>query len=145
MYDLYEAADNVATPYQAERLRRQINRMPAIIEGQKKWYEYGMELLNKHPEVLRGVAGNELRDAADNTDRQILMAAGIAASQFLQARKAYEMNNVPFNEGKQRSRLKEAVRNAFYNYAGGSDPSLIAKVEELAQRLIQAETNSQTQ
>ena len=145
MYDLYEAADNVKTPYEAERVRRQINRMAAIIEGQKKWYEYGMELLNKHPEVLREVAGNELRDAANNTDRQILLAAGIAASQFLRARKAYEMNNVPFNEEKQRSRLREAVRNALYNYAGGSDPALIAKVEEVAQRLIQAETNSQTQ
>jgi len=145
MYDLYEAADNVKTPYEAERVRRQINRMSAIIEGQRKWYDYGMELLNKHPEVLREVAGNELRDAADNTDRQILMAAGIAASQFLRARRAYEKNNVPFNEEKQKSRLREAVRNAFYNYAGGSDPALIAKVEEVAQRLIQAETNPQAQ
>jgi len=52
---------------------------------------------------------------------------------------------MPFNEEKQKSTLREAVRNAFYGYVGGSDSSLIAKVEELARRLIQAETNPRTQ
>ena len=145
MYDLYEAGDNVATPYQAGRLRGQITRLQTIMESDRKLYEDAMDLLDNHPEVLGGVAVNAMRDAADNTDRQIALAAGIAAVRFLRTRRNFEVNKMPFNEEKQKSTLREAVRNAFYGYVGGSDSSLIAKVEELARRLIQAETNPRTQ
>jgi hypothetical protein len=145
MYTLYEAEDNVATPYQAGRLRGQVTRLQTIMENHKKLYEDAMELLDRHPEVLGGVAVNAMRDAADNTDRQIALAAGIAAVRFLRTRRNFEVNKMPFNEEKQKSTLREAVKNAFYGYVGGSDPSLIVKVEELARKLIQAETNSQTQ
>jgi hypothetical protein len=145
MYGLYEAADNVSTPYQAERLRRSVNRMPVIMEGYAKIYRWGLELLGRHPEVLREVAGNEMRDAADNTDRQIALAAGIAADSFLRTLRNYERNNVVFDKKKQDEKLRENVRRAFYEYAGGSDPTLIVKVEQLAKRLIEAEINSQEQ
>jgi len=143
MYDLYQRQDEIRTPYQAERFRRQVSRMGTVLEGIAKWYRYGTELLAKHKDILEQETTTSLEDAANDEARKASIAAGIAAAQFLRAYDAYRRNNVDFPEERQKARLMEAVRNAYYSYVGGSDPEGIDKVLNLATKLVQAELGAQ--